>query len=106
MRHLAGQGLSVWIALTHPERAKGSGLQSILRRSACFAPHPAHALADIDLRLRSRRGAVCLTRDGPVHAIEVMGQGSGNKPAAPGKDVPIARAGLLMGVETLGHNQI
>ena len=74
--------------------------------SACFAPHAAHALADIDLRLRSRRGAFCLTRDGPAHAVEVMGQGRGDEAAAPGKDMPVAGAGLLMGIEALRHNQV
>ena len=70
--------------------------------SARFAPHATHALADIDLRLRSRRGAFCPTRDGPAHAVEMMGQGRGNEAAATREDVPVAGAGLLMGIAFSG----
>jgi hypothetical protein len=35
-----------------------------------------------------------------------MGQGGGNEPAAPCKDMTVAATGLLMGIETLRHNQV
>src|SRR6516165_554535 len=71
-----------------------------------FAPHAAHALPNVDLRLCNWRGAFCLARNRPAHAVEVMGQGCRNEPAAPGKDMPISGAGLLMGIEALRHNQV
>ena len=35
-----------------------------------------------------------------------MGQGCGNEAAAPGKDMPVTGASLLMGIEALRHDQI